>query len=196
MTAPTVPNDSIVLGPGVLLKAPVGTSLPTHTVAGSKFTDTWPVGWNAVGVTETGHEWTYQPSTGTVEVAEYLYPLRIVTTGVQIGVNFQLSQITAKNYAFALNGGTYTLLSGTGATSLSKVSPPTVGSEVRTMLGWESDDGTERVVWYQAFQGGQITVGHRKGAENAFIPLGFQVEQPTSGNPFDIWIAGTTRVGV
>jgi hypothetical protein len=198
MVAPAVPVTSIQIGAGVLLKAPIGTAGPTSggTVAGSVFTDSWPAGWNPIGATEGGHDFSYQIATGTVEVAEYLVPLKIVSTGVTVGVSFAISEMTAKNYTWVLNGGTYTLVSGTGATTLSKVSPPALGAEVRTMLGWESSDGTERIIWYQCLQSGNIQIPRHKGADNANLPVAFSVEQPSSGNPFDIWIAGATRVGV
>lgn len=198
MALVAAPITSLQVGAGVLMKAPPATTIPAMTVSAvtGKFTDAWPAGWNPVGATETGHEFNYQLSTDRVLVAEYLTAVKIVSTDVAIGVAFAVSEMTAKNYAWVLNGGTYTLVSGTGLGTLSKVSPPVVGQETRTMLGWESDDGTERVVWYQALQGGQITIGRHKGVDNANLPVSFQVEQPTTGNPFDIWVTTATRVGV
>jgi hypothetical protein len=95
-----------------------------------------------------------------------------------------------------MNGGTVTTVSGTGATMLSSYTPPVVGQEARIMLGWESEDATERWVWYQSFQTGEVRIGRRKGAANAGIPVEFGVEQPSSGAPFISWVAGATpRVG-
>lgn len=195
MPAITVPNDSIVLGAGYLYKAPLASTLPTNTVAGSKFTDTWPVAWIPVGVTKDGHSWSYKLSTDQLVVAEYLAPLKYVETGVEIGVDFEIVQVTIGNYKLAMNGGTVTTVSGTGATTLTKYGPPAVGSSVRSMLGWESEDGTERVVFYQCLQGGEVKITHKKGADSASLPVSFNVEQPSSGDPFNIWTAGTTRVG-
>jgi hypothetical protein len=62
--------------------------------------------------------------------------------------------MTAKNFGFSLNGGSVTTRGGTGATLLTEVRAPVVGAEVRQMIGWESEDSTERAVYIQAFQSG------------------------------------------
>ena len=197
MPAITVPKDNIQFGPGFLFRAPIGSTLPANTVVGSVFTDAWPAAWIPWGVTREGHAFSYQLSTSEVTVAEYLTPLAIVEDSVAIGVDFDVAQVTAKNFAAALNNlasGTSTV-SGTGATTLTKLAPPAVGSSVRTMLGWESNDSTERWIWYQCLQSGNLQVQRRKGSNNASLPVGYKVEQPASGDPFNAWYAGTVRVG-
>jgi hypothetical protein len=42
---PTMPIPNLLTDPGFLFSAPLGTALPTHTVAGSKFTDAWAAAW-------------------------------------------------------------------------------------------------------------------------------------------------------
>lgn len=196
MPAIVVPADAAQYGAGYLYKAPLGSTLPLNTVVASKFTDTWQVAWIPVGITREGNEFSYQVNTDTVEAAEYLDPLRIVSTGRSIGVSFEMLQIHLGNFKLGYNGGTQTVVSGTTTTQVTSLTPPVVGGETRTMLGWESEDTTERWVWYQCFQTGQITVGRHKGAANAGIPVDFGVEQPTSGAPFIQFIAGATpRVG-
>ncbi|HNX48684.1 MAG TPA: hypothetical protein PKL08_00850 [Thermoanaerobaculaceae bacterium] len=166
------------------------------TVAGSVFTDAWPAAWIPWGVTREGSTFSYQLSTSEVTVAEYLNALAIVEDSVAIGVDFDVAQVTAKNFAAALNNlaGTRTV-SGTGATLLTKVSPPAVGQSVRTMLGWESNDGTERAFFYQCLQAGNLQVQRRKGSNNASLPVSYRVEQPATGDAFNQVFAGTTRVG-
>lgn len=122
-------------------------------------------------------------------------PLAIVPTGIKIGVQFEMMQITVKSYEAALNGGTTTTVSGTGATTLTKYEPPTLSGIVRRMIGWESEDCTERAVWYQCLQSGTVQVAREKGANNATIPANYAVEQPATGAPFTLWTAGTKRVG-
>lgn len=196
MPAIVVPADAAQYGAGYLYKAPLGTAIPTNTVVGSKFTDVWAVAWIPVGITREGNEFSYQIATDTVLAAEYLDPLKIVSTGRTIGVNFEMLQIHLGNFKTAMNGGTQAVVSGTGATALTSLVPPVVGGEVRTMLGWESEDTTERWIWYQCFNTGEIRVGRRKGAANAGIPVEFGVEQPSSGPPFIQYVAGSTpRVG-
>jgi hypothetical protein len=175
---------------GGTVKKPAG-----GTVVGSVFTDAWPAAWIPIGVTKEGHEWSWSPDTENIEVAEYLLPVRIVTTGVEGKVSFEIAEYTGKNIAFALNGGSVTTVSGATTTLLSKISPPVVGQETRVMIGWESEDFTERAVFYQCFQTGEVTVAHKKGADNATIQVEFSLEQPATGNAFDRWVAGTVAVG-
>lgn len=195
MPAITVPKTRVMTGPGYLFRAPVGTAVPTNTVAGSVFTDAWAAAWVPIGVTEEGHEFTWSPETDNVTVAEYLAPLRIVTTSVEGKVSFAMAEFTANNLKFALNGGSLTTVSGTGATTLSKLEPPAVGAEIRHMIGWESEDSTERAVYYQCFQSGEVTVAHKPGSDKALIEVEFGIEQPATGAPFSRWYAGTVAVG-
>ena len=88
MPAITVPKTRILTGAGYLFKAPIGTAVPTNTVVGSVFTDAWAAAWIPIGVTKEGHEWTWKPDTEGIEVAEYLVPLRIVTTAVEGTISF------------------------------------------------------------------------------------------------------------
>jgi hypothetical protein len=88
------------------------------------FTDAWPAGWVPVGVTKDGSTFEHAPKTATIEVAEYLLPVRIVTTGVEDKVSFEIAEMTAKNFGFSLNGGSVTTRGGTGATLLTEVNAP------------------------------------------------------------------------
>lgn len=196
MPAIVVPNDAIALGPGYLYKAPLGSAVPTNTVVGSVFTDTWPVAWIPVGVTREGHEFSYQINTDNVLAAEYLDPLKIVTTGRNIGVAFEMMQLHLGNLKTSMNGATQTTVSGTTTTQLTSLTPPVLGQETRVMLGWESTDATERWVFTQCFNTGNVQIARRKGATNAGIPVAFGIEQPSSGFPFTTYVAGATpRVG-
>jgi hypothetical protein len=94
-----------------------------------------------------------------------------------------------------MNGGTYTLVSGTGATALTSFSPPAPGAEVRCMIGWESLDSTLRLICYQTLQGGEIASAYRKAPAIALIPCQFNFEVPSSGKPFEFFAAGAARGG-
>jgi hypothetical protein len=61
------------------------------------------------------------------------------------------------------------------------------------MVGWEAQDGTERLVMEQAFQTGALKIARQKGANNATIPVQFDAEVPASGFPFRYWTTGTIR---
>ena len=132
MTAvPTLLTD-----PGFLFYAPVGTTEPANTVLASKFSDPWPVAWVNLGATMDGSEFSYATTVSPIHVSEFLDPIRQVPTGRMGKVTFALASYTATNLKFALNGG-ITTVTGTTATTLTKVNPPIPGQEVRTMIGWE-----------------------------------------------------------
>ena len=97
-----------------------------------------------------------------------------------MSVDFSLAEVTATNLKRAFNGGTIT--SGTGVVFFE---PPVLGTEVRVMLGFESEDHTERWIFRQCFNNGQIAMPRQKGAAKAVIPVSFMLEKPATGlNPF------------
>lgn len=165
--------SALGLGPGYLYFAPLGTAEPAD------LTTPWATvsaSWVAVGYTEDGSELSYNPSTSPVDVAEELDHISVVTTGRDSTVSFSMSQITATNMKLAFNGGVVT--TGTGIVTFE---PPDLGTEVRTMLGFEAEDHTERWVYRQAYQTGTITLARRKGANNAAISAQFSLEKPATG---------------
>lgn len=186
MATPTVLTD-----PGFLYWAPLASSLPTNTVSGSVFTDTWPVAWIALGMTEAGSTITYGITVEAIEAAETFDPLSYRTTGRTASLEFQLKNFTATNLGRALNTAP-TVVSGSGATQLNKISPPNPGSEVRAMLGWESLDSTVRFVGYQFINSGDLAIALQKAPATGNIPFTANFEK-TSNPPVDFWTAGSTR---
>jgi len=180
--------------PGYLFWAPLGSTPPANTVVGSVFTDAWPVAWISLGATEEGSNFNWQTSTEPITVAEFLDPIRYIATGRTGSIAFALASIHAVNLKRALNGGTLTT-TGIGATSMTTYVPPATGQEVRAMIGWESQDATERLVCFQCFNTGQVSIARRKGADNANIPVEFSLEQPATGMPFQYATAGVGRLG-
>jgi len=194
MPAATVPKTPLAIGAGYLYYSALGTSLPTNTVVGSVFTDAWPGGWNLFGVTKNGHEFDYSITVDETDAAEYFDPLQYATTARTSGMKFELQLISITLLSKALNGGTATVVSGSGTTQLNKFTPPAPGSEVRIQIGWESTDNTERLVMEQAFQIGSLAISRNKGASNnATLPLEFRGEVAASGFPFQYFTAGTAR---
>lgn len=192
MPAITVPINALALGPGYLYWAPLLSTLPSNTVVGSVFTDVWPGAWLPFGATDSGSDFSYKPAVANVDVAEYYDPPAVVSTGREISILFALAQVHATNLKRALNGGTISV-TGATTTTLSAYTPPTVGAEVRAMIGWESNDSTERLVLYQAFQVGDMKWSRNKGAAKATIPVEYRCEIPSGGVPFTYWTAGTVR---
>src|ERR1700754_3656916 len=116
-----VPN--VLTDPGYWFWAPAGTAAPTHTVTGSKFTDTWPVAYILFGATEDGGEFNYETSNEAVRAAEFLDPIKWVTTDRSCNVSFTLIDFTLAKWRMALNAPTASvvIVSGTGATTLSRL---------------------------------------------------------------------------
>lgn len=194
MPAINIPTPKIATDPGFLLWAPLGTAEPAHTVAGGVFTDVWPTEWVVLGATEEGHAFSWSTSTEQIEVAEFLDPIKYVETGRTGSLAFALASITMANLKRALNGGTVTT-TGSAATTMATYTPPKLGESTRCMVGWESQDSTERLIAFQAFNTGSVEIARRKGAAKATIPVEYALEVPASGNPFKYLTAGVDRTG-
>jgi hypothetical protein len=194
MPAPTslAPSAPLVTGPGFLYWAPVGSTVPTNTVTGSVFTDSWTTPWVFLGPTVSGSDWSYNMATAPQEVAELLDPVAYQTTGRTGSAAFVLANYTASNLSKALNGASLTV-TGSTTTTLTKVTPVAPGQETRFMLGWESQDLTIRRVAYRCLNSGDIKETFNKAPAYASIPFNAMFEVPSTGNPFDIWTAGVLR---
>src|SRR5690242_8111709 len=190
---PTTATPNLLTDPGFLFWAPLGTAEPANTVVGSKFTDAWPVAWINLGATEDGSTFSYATTVAPINVAEFFDPIKYATTDRSGSFAFNLADYTLSNMKRAMNGGSLTVVSGTTTTQLNAFTPPAPGSEVRAMLGWESLDGTLRIIAYQCMQGGKIDMAFKKAPSIAVIPTDFSFEIPSSGLPWKMYSAGTTR---
>ena len=192
-SAVAVPN--ILTDPGYLFIAPLGSTVPTNTVAGSKFTDSWDAAFLPLGATAEGSEFSYSSTVEPISVAEFFDPIAYHTTARAGRFGFNLANWALSNYRRAVNGGVaaLTATSGTGATALYTLNPPTPGNEVRAMIGWESLDNSVRIVCYQTICSGEITTAFRKAPSFAVIPCTFNMEVPSAGQPWVMWSAGTAR---
>ncbi len=191
--APTIATPNVLTDPGYLFWAPLASTLPTNTVAGSVFTDAWPVAWISLGATEDGSEFSYESTVEPVRVAEFFDPIKYATTERSGSFAFNLADWTLANVKRAFNGGTLTLVSGTGPTQVNSYEPPNPGSEVRAMIGWESLDNTVRIIVRQAINSGTIASAFRKAPATALLPCTFNFEKPTGAQPFIVYTAGTAR---
>jgi hypothetical protein len=189
--AVAVPN--LLVDPGWLFWAPIGTAIPTHTAAASKFSDAWAAAWLPLGATAEGSTFQYEVEVEAMSVAELFDPIKYATVARSGNLSFALADWTLTNLKRALNGGTITT-TGTGATSVNALDLPAPGAEVRAMLGWESADSTVRMVIYQALSSGTIESVFQKAPDFAQIPCTFNFEMPPGGTqPFKPWTAGAAR---
>lgn len=165
--------DAISTGPGIIYYAPFGSAEPTDLISA------WPAAWAALGYTKEGLAHSHEPKVAEVMVAEELYPVRHVIEAMAGMAKFAVAEITATNLKRALNGGTITTGSG-----FVYYEPPAPGAEVRAMIGWQSEDGQERLVLRKCFQTGNVETAHKKGADNALFPVEFKLEKPSGAQPW------------
>jgi len=194
---PTTLTPLVMMDPGFLWNAPAGTAFPASggTVAGSVFTDSPSVSFYEIGATEAGYTFQYSQSIEAVTVAEFADPVKWRTVTRQGSMAFNLADYTLKNIQRSLNGGTLSTVSGSGATLISKWVPPIVGSETRAALLWQSFDATMRIFMYQTVQVNEIQTQFKKAPDFAVLPCEFRFEIDASGNIFEVYTAGTSRLG-
>lgn len=189
----TTATPIVLTDAGYLFWAPLSTAITTNTVAGSVFTDSWAGPWVNLGATEDGSQFEYDLNVEAITVAEFLDPVKFVTTSRSGSFAFNLASYTLSNLAKALNGAAPTIVSGSGATQLNRVRPPTPGSEVRSMIGWESLDNTVRLFCFQALSSGKVATAYKKAPSYSVIPMTWNFEVPSSGIPFEYYSAGASR---
>ena len=190
--------------PGSIYSAPGGTALPVPAVgtAAGIITSAWLAPWIPEGYTDDGFEFhPGQIQTDNVEVEELLDPASVEPTGRVIKCSYNLVQITPDTFARALNGAKITRTGAVDATTgvdsrLADLEPLPLGSEVRRMIGWQSNDDTMRVVLKQCFQTGDPTFHPRKGANKATLGFDWTIEAPADGTqPWKVWMTGARSVG-
>ena len=190
---PTTATPNVLMDPGYLFWAPLATAFPTNTVVGSKFTDAWAVAWISLGATEDGSQFNYESKVEAVKVVEFFDPIRFATTERSGNISFTLADWTLAQMKRMLNGGTLSVVSGTTTTQLNSYTPPAPGADVRCMIGWESLDGTTRIIMPQTINGGSIASKFAKAPSYATMACTFNFEVPASGFPFTVFTAGTAR---
>jgi hypothetical protein len=167
--------QALSLGPGYLYIGPLNTVEPVDLV--TPWQGVSP-NWLFLGYTDGGSTFQYQLATAPVDVAEELDPISVASTGRSAGLQFVLSELTGTNLMRALNAPSSALTAGAGIVNFE---PPDLGTEVRRAIGFEAEDHTERWIYRQCFQTGQMQIQRQKGANNATIACDFTLEKPASG---------------
>jgi hypothetical protein len=188
----TIAKDALAKNPGTLFWAPPATSLPDYTVAASVFSVNAWTGWFQLGITKEGHVFNVDVKNEPIQAAEYLDDIDQVDTGRVVTLKFELMRITATNLVRALNRPT-AATTGSGTTLRTTVKMPALGAGLYCMIGWQSQDDTERVVCESAYQIGSVSVARKKGADVATLALEYKCFPNASGDPFTYDSAGTLR---
>ena len=176
--------ENISLGPGTLRVAVVGSTEPSDVTAA------WAAAWKPIGYTAEGTEVSIELSRDPVEVAEEVDPVLFATTSRSTKVAFAMAEVTARNLSIALNGGTISTAAGVTA-----FEPPEPGTERSLALGWESEDGEERWIFRSCTQSGSVSVGRRKGADKATVPVEMTVEKVTGQAAFKVLLKDSRSGG-
>jgi hypothetical protein len=192
---PAVTKPTVLTDPGFLWIAPLGTAAPANTVTAGVFSDAVAAAWLPLGATTEGSTFAYASTVEAIRVAELFDPVKYATTERNGSMAFNLAHWSLSNYRRALNGGVAALTaSGVAGSELTTLEPPDPGTEVRSMLLWESTDATLRLMVRQCLQGGEVSSAFQKAPSVAAIPCTFNLEIPSAGKPWTMWAAGTTRV--
>jgi hypothetical protein len=183
MTIEVLTGDpsQVILGPGVLFCAPIGTTEPT-TIAGV----TGSSAWREVGWTDAGAAIDIAYKIEPVKVEEEFYPVKYSVVDIVMSVGFAMKQFTRKNLLLATNQG------AAGANDGTSVEPPAPGAEVRVMLAHITQEGA---LWLfrQAIQGDDVKIERKKAPTAALLPVKFNLEKPTGAQP---WICYPTAGGL
>lgn len=174
MPVTTGDADEVLLGPGVLYVAPIGTTEPTNA------STALPSAWREVGWTDQGSAIDIAYNNEGIPVAEEFYPVKYVTTGVEMSLGFAMKQLTRDNLALALN------LGANAAQDATALEPPTPGTEVRVMLVLQTEENA-RWLFRQALQGGSVNIARNKAPNVALLPVQFRLEKPSSAQPFKVF---------
>lgn len=165
---------NVLIGPGVLYAAPIGTTEPASASAALNGS------FREVGYTEDGNTFSYEITNEPVEVEEEFDPVRYATTGRRSSVTFEMAEATVANLALAVNAGADT------TNDAQAFEPPDPGDEVRVILVFDSEEGA-RWIFRQCLQAGNVAMARKKAPDKARIPVTFRLEKPTSGAPFRVY---------
>jgi hypothetical protein len=190
-------NSAIVLptlltDPGYLYWAPIGTALPTPVSSASAFSDIWPAAWIPIGMTESGTDFDNTLTVSPILGAEMIDPIAYRTTMRDGTLSFLLLDFTATKLAHAFNGAS-TTVTGAGVTTITKIDPPTPGTETRGMIGYESLDSTFRFIAYQVLNSGSVKMSFNKAPAKAGVQWTGKLEKPAGSQPWSMWTAGAAR---
>ncbi|HEY1119885.1 MAG TPA: hypothetical protein VGE43_19375 [Acidimicrobiales bacterium] len=174
--APTATIDTaeVLIGPGLLYVADVDTAEPVSASA------TLDTDWREVGYTDEGSAIDLAYTNVGIPVEEEFYPIRYVTTAVEMSIGFSMKQASRRNLALALNAG------ADAANDATSFEPPAPGTEVRVKLLLVTDEGA-LWVFRQCFQGGNLQITRRKAPNVALLPVQFRLEKPTGAEPFIVY---------
>lgn len=171
--------SNIDAGPGLLFVAPAATAAPTDA------TTALAAAFKSIGYTEDGSDFQTETQSEDLFVAEELLPVATTETTQNSTIGFSMAEVTAKNFALALNQGVVT-----SVTAPLTLTAPNAG--VPVMLVHAPPSGA-RWVFRKAYATGQVAISSKKGAKR-LIQVQFKVLVPDTGSPVEIWPAAGGKI--
>lgn len=174
MAAGGTPGN-VLLGPGRLYYAPLGTTEPVSCSAAL------PSAWISVGYTEEGTQVDMEITSESIEVAEELDPIRFSQTKRTTKLMLSMAEVTKKRLALALGAG------AGAADDAAFFEPPDPSAIVGVMLVWDSDEvpsaTNRRWIFRQCTPSGTTSVARKKAPNKSLIPVTFDCAKPSASTP-------------
>ena len=124
---------------------------------------------------------------GAPIVAGTIYYVKTVPTSTTLTISASLGGVVLD---ITTDGSSASISKSLGVVTFL---PPVPGTEVRTALGWESQDHFERWVWRKCLNTGDVTINRKKAPDKSTIPMEFHAEVVTGALPFVSLFADTFK---
>ena len=174
---------NIVVGPGELFLAPVGTAPPDE----EQNILNW-AGWTNLGFTDGGLEVEYTPEAADHFVDQELGPVKTTLTAEQFVVRAPLAEATLQNLNKAISASTFSQVAAGGGITGKDILTVGTGPLTEFALGFEAEspesqaDGTQGwrllIVW-RVLSVAAIGQAYRKG-EKTLFPAEFRAQVESS----------------
>lgn len=174
-------TNSVVIGPGRLYAAPIGTTEPASCSAAL------PSAWRVIGYTEEGSAFSTELTSEAIEVAEELDPIFWLNSRRTSSLALAMAEATRQNFGLALADMTAAFASNSAAS----FDPPDPDDTGACMLVWDKLDDLSalnvRWLFRQVKPSGTVELAHRKSPTKTVIAVTFNLEKPTSAAPFRVF---------
>lgn len=169
---------NIVIGPGRLYYAALGTSEPTDC------STALPSAWKVVGYTEAGTTVNIEITVEGIYVAEELEPVALQNTKRAVSIDVEMAEATRANLGLLLGVSA-------PANSVAVLNPPVTGTEVAYMYVWDKLDTPDatntRWVFRSAKPSGTIPLKRQKAPAKTTFSVKLLCNKTSAGESTAIW---------
>jgi hypothetical protein len=165
-------TGNVLIGPGRLYYAPLGTAEPASCSAAL------PSAWIPIGYTEQGSQVEIAITSEAIQVAEELDPVRFTQTSRMTKLSMELAETTKKRLALALGAG------ATFNDDTASIDFPDPSLIVGVMLVWDSNEAPDatnrRWIFRQCTPTGSTVVARKKAPDKSTLPITFDCAKPSA----------------